>query len=394
MKNKKAYNLNSYKLSDDSSFFRWLLTPFQDMENGEGASGEGELHSSLQYLLANIRVVEKGLSANDKQVMWNKIVREIQVSDLHPSKRRSLWSISAAVAASIVLLFTSYYLYNSYVKTDPAIDYLALLEQSGSEQYSQNIRLITTDKELEIVGDKAELVYENGGVSINAEKMNLAGDTQINQLIVPYGKQSQLLLADGTKIWINSGTKLVYPTSFRKDKREIYVEGEIYLEVAPNEAHPFIVKTNNMAVKVLGTSFNIQSYKDETKQSVVLATGSVEVINEKLAESIVIHPDQIYNYDTKDNESHVKEVDVYDFLCWRFGFFHFKSEKLSVVLHRLQRHYNIPIRYNADEIDKIRVSGKLNLQNSVSETFSSIALTAPILYKIDNEYINVDVKPK
>ena len=98
-----------------------------------------------------------------------------------------------------------------------------------------------------------------------------------NQIIVPPGKRTNVVFADGTKICVNAGTRVVYPEVFLDDSREIYVEGEIYLEVFRDESRPFIVRTEKMNVRVLGTTFNISAYKNQTESSVVLVEGKVEV---------------------------------------------------------------------------------------------------------------------
>ena len=89
--------------------------------------------------------------------------------------------------------------------------------------------------------------------------------------------RSSLTFSDGTKIWVNSGSKVIYPVSFEKKKREIYVEGEVYLDVTHDTSWPFVVRTQQVDVKVLGTSFNVSAYKDDSNMQVTLVEGKVEV---------------------------------------------------------------------------------------------------------------------
>ncbi len=345
----------------------------------------------LLSLLETMKVAEKGLSPTDRQILWNKTMHEIQVSPIRKPQKKWLRKITTA-SASIALILCGYCLYDWNPSMDQPADSLSQIEQKGPTQQTDQIRLITAEKEWEINGDKAELVYEkNGAILLNEEKV-AQDKSQRNQLIVPQGKTSSVILSDGTKVWLNSGTKLLYPAVFSTNEREIYVEGEIYLEVAKDESHPFRVKTNQMEITVLGTSFNVQAYTNETKQSVVLASGIVDIQNQHLGNSIRMHPNQLYSYDTKSKDACVKDVDAYDYSCWRYGFFHFKSEQLAVVLNRLQYHYNIPIRFNESDLDKIRVSGKLDLQKGIAESLQSISLTTRISYTIERDQITIHVK--
>ncbi len=101
-------------------------------------------------------------------------------------------------------------------------------------------------------------------MTVNSEQLQESvtdEEHSFNQLIVPNGKRSTLALEDGTKMWINAGSRVIYPNKFKKNKREIYVDGEVYMEVARDEERPFVVKTNMLDVQVLGTSFNVMAYK-------------------------------------------------------------------------------------------------------------------------------------
>ena len=149
------------------------------------------------------------------------------------------------------------------------------------------IQLVLSDKLIPISGQESQIEYDaKGTVAVNSEKiadvsLNSANSSkrlpEFNQLIVPNGKRSTLILEDGTKLWVNAGSRIVYPVTFADKKREIYVNGEVFLEVTPDKKRPFIVKTKEMDVQVLGTSFNVMAYETDESSSVVLVTGAVQV---------------------------------------------------------------------------------------------------------------------
>jgi ferric-dicitrate binding protein FerR (iron transport regulator) len=210
---------------------------------------------------------------------------------------------------------------------------------------------------------------------------------RLNNLIVPYGKRVSLILSDGTKIWLNSGSRLVYPAVFEGKTREIFVEGEIFLEVSVNRKKPFVVKTSELVTEVLGTNFNVNAYKDEKNHSIVLVTGSVAVKNKTGKASTALKPNQMYDYDVDSRQYSVRDVDIYDYICWKYGFFHFTNEDLSTVLERLHKYYNIDIEYERQDIAGITVSGKLDLKENIENVLSSVALTGDFQYEMKENKI-------
>ena len=249
---------------------------------------------------------------------------------------------SASVAAAILILFVSV---EVIWKSAPAIDYLALLQVNDSV-------LMATD----------------------------AGEGEFNKLVVSYGKRARVTLCDGTKIWANAGTVLLYPTHFEDKKREIYVDGEIYIDVTPNPEKPFIIKTSDMGVKVLGTSFNVSAYREDVEKSVVLVTGKVEVTASN-GESVRILPNDRFRQST--DKYVVDKVNVEDYVSWKEGRLSFKNTELGGILKQLSRYYNVRIDY--DKQQQITCSGKLNLDDTIEQIFILLREKGyqPVLFVIE-----------
>ena len=201
-----------------------------------------------------------------------------------------------------------------------------------------------------------------------------------NQLLVPYGKQTTLTLADGTRVWVNAGSRLIYPSAFDDDRREIYAEGEIYIEVAHDAARPFTLHTGKMDIRVLGTRFYVSSYGRDRAQEVVLRSGSVSVAPTGAPErGIRIEPDQRASLDTAGT-FRIRKVRAEDYISWIHGYYRFDNTPLSDVLARLARYYNRTFDCSP-EVGVMTISGKLELNDDPGEVLRVLSLTAPIRFR-------------
>lgn len=216
---------------------------------------------------------------NTGQALENVMARIAEASRprsfLRPQLRRL--GIGIAAAACVMLAVVGYY--RLQPSTVPDIE--MFIRQADTPVFTQKeVQLVLSEqKTLLLETQKSTIRYDSTAIRINnAEKTIPKKEAAtFNQLVVPYGKQTTLTLADGTRVWINAGSRLVYPVVFEKQKREIYVEGEIYMEVAHDAERPFSVHTGKMDVCVLGTKFYISSYGRDRTQEVVLLSGSVSV---------------------------------------------------------------------------------------------------------------------
>ena len=269
------------------------------------------------------------------------------------------------------------------------------------EQPVGTVLLILADeKKVDIEEKNSHLQYnKKGELHINARKMKTSQDSVTssdnkneliyNQLIVPSARRSFLELADGSKIWVNANTRVVYPVTFDDKKREIYVDGEIYIEVSPEEKRPFIVKSKKMDIRVLGTKFNVSTYESNEGVSVVLVSGKVNVRTDNRVESLLTPSDRLsYEKGTTD----IKKVNVENYISWKEGYYTFDNECFSVVLDKLSDYYGKKIRYN-DKVRALRCSGSLNLDEDMVKVLTGLESTMPVTFTIEREYILVIVKP-
>lgn len=232
---------------------------------------------------------------------------------------------------------------------------------------------ISREKTVLLAEKEPSIRYTPEAVRVEkADTIARQASSTYNELIVPYGKRSMLTLSDGSRIWVNAGTRLVYPFTFEKHRRELFADGEIYLEVSPDRNRPFIVKTPRMTVRVLGTKFNVTDYEDDRTQKVVLISGAVRVGNNARKKETELRPEQLYT-STGEEES-VRPVDPGPYIAWISGLCLFQSEPLEEILNRLTRYYGIPVECSP-ELAGVPCSGKLDLKDDPDELLNGLAET-------------------
>jgi len=398
MLNKKEDNIE--RLLKDNKFIEWIINPNEYLDLYWNSIMGEDIHTKKDILMIksifkNVIISERNLSDEEKKELWYKIMDK---------KRRKIapfysviWfkiSAIAAIVASIIL--GGHFLINSESSGMNVDYYKSLAAQKTGNELSKNVCLILSDNRKLNIDATAEITYDkNGHLHIDnqdIEQKNQEKANTLNRLIVPNGKKANIKLCDGTKICVNSGSCLIYPLKFKSKNREIYVDGEIYLNVTKNSTAPFIVKTNHMDVKVLGTSFNVSAYNNDDNQSVVLVQGAVSVRDNATSSECKITPNHMYEYQKSCDQMSIKKVNVFNYICWQYGFLHLRSEKLSNVLMKLQRYYDVKIDFDSSQLENIRVSGKLDLKDNIQNVLNVISITTPIEYKTGKECIKINAK--
>jgi len=183
-----------------------------------------------------------------------------------------------------------------------------------------------------------------------------------NTITTPRGRQYQLVLSDGTKVWLNAASRIVFPTAFNDNERKVTIDGEAYFEVVRNVTRPFKVTAGGTDVEVLGTSFNINAYKDEQGTRTTLLDGSIRVSGAKA--NIVLKPGQQAITDQQlqvDSNINIEQV-----IAWKNGLFYFNSTGIATVMQQLSRWYDIDVRYEG-KVPDIRISGKMDKGLNLNE---------------------------
>lgn len=225
-------------------------------------------------------------------------------------------------------------------------------------------------------------------VDDSVSKLIFADSTE--QRISHRGQKSLLLLADGTKVWLNADTRLTYPKDFaHRDLRVVYLDGEAFFDVVSDPKKPFIVYTRDLNIQVLGTSFNVKSYADDTEVETTLAEGRVEI--DKRTESaknekIILKPNQKATFSRASKHIEVREVAPDEISTWRSNRLVFRSEPLSEVIKQLERWYNV--RFHVTNPADLSCPLTANIEKeSLKEVLDLLAVTHNISYTIDGQEV-------
>jgi len=390
----------SYKAEDyltDDYFVDTMLVPTPESETfwkiliDENKIDVNEFISAYM-MLKTLHENKAEVSAERIDKIWKRI---------EETNRKKVFNIKrfqfiryAAVACSIVgvigfSLFT--FMKTGNIDQNQSIADFARENIIHTKQPTNQIQLISGNNSLAVDGVQAKVEYDETGklkvnklsVAVN-QTTNLIKDIPVfNQLRVPYGKRAFLKLSDGTSLWVNTGTTVIYPTKFAKDKREIYVEGEVFAEVFHDSKHPFIIKTEKLDVQVLGTIFNISAYKEDKQTNVVLVSGLVNV-KPKNGKATIIKPNQLFAY--TDQACTLRNVEVENYTSWHDGNYTFHNEPIENILIRLSRYYNVTMKLPSNP-SGISCSGKLELKDDLTQLLNGLSEITSMNFAVkDNEY--------
>ncbi len=190
------------------------------------------------------------------------------------------------------------------------------------------------------------------------------GEIVFNTLTTPRGGQYNLILPDGSEVWLNAASSIKYPTAFVSNERKVEISGEAYFEIAHNAAKPFIVSVNGMEVKVLGTHFNINAYNDEATVKTSLLEGSVSLT--KAGTTVTLQPGQQAQLASGGNVKVINDVDMDEVVAWKNGSFSFNRADLQTVMRQIARWYDVDIRYEG-KIPERLFGGKIDRNSNASE---------------------------
>jgi transmembrane sensor len=231
----------------------------------------------------------------------------------------------------------------------------------------------------------------NGALEyLSRENVRNGSAIAFNTLSTPVGGQYQVNLPDGTRVWLNASSTLRYPASFNHLKtRSVELMGEGYFEVEKDKAHPFIVTSGNHQVQVLGTHFDISSYRDDKTVKTTLLEGAVKISGRagSVIHTGLLTPGQQSVYDGK--ELKVSAVDTDEAIAWHMGYFMFQREKLESILKKVSRWYDVQVIYQNEEAKNIEFSGSVGRFSKVSELLKMLQLTNKVKFTIDGHRIYV-----
>lgn len=236
--------------------------------------------------------------------------------------------------------------------------------------------------------DGAIITNTQGGVLVyNGANTNNAQTNTFNTISIPRGGKYDVILSDGTKVWLNASSTLRFPTTFSGNERKVFVTGEAYFEVARNASMPFKVEANGTTVRVLGTHFNVMAYEDEITTKTTLIEGSVEVANK--SSKRMLKPGHQATIDHSTGFISVDRVNAAQFIAWKEGKFVFDDDGIEIIMRRLSRWYDVDVSYSMGNLSEKTFTGTISRYENINEVLHMLELTGTIHFKVAGRRITV-----
>lgn len=291
--------------------------------------------------------------------------------------------IGIAATVTLLLAIGSYWFYSPNIS--PAPVHVAQI-QAGSFKatlYTGDNKVIEIKENMQAVltQDSSAVVAHN-----ELKHTTATGTPTINTLVVPKGGEFSIVLADGTKIWLNADSRLKYPTSFSGNKREVELEGEAYFEVQHDDQMPFFVKTSRSTIRVYGTTFNVKAYPDDSFQKTTLETGSIGLLVNDKEFRLTPNEQAILN---TSKEVDILKVNARQQSVWRHGRFLFTNERLEDIMAQLGRWYDVNIFFIGEKAKELHFSGEIDRYEKIDKVLHMIELTTNISFSINGKTITI-----
>lgn len=237
---------------------------------------------------------------------------------------------------------------------------------------------------LPLIGGLATFMVKNTG-----EK---AVNVNMTEHFVAYGNRKHLVLPDGSSVWLNAGSLLVYPEGFEGRTRMLFLSGEAHFTVAKDAEKPFIVKTNYIEIEALGTIFSVESYPDADKTVTILESGKVQVNDkERLLDAEILNPDEQLVYSHKNNSFTKNHVDAEHLSSWINGYVIFQEENLGNIFHTLEKRYNVKINYDNNKFASATYTVRFHPDETLKETLEILKqIEVSFTYKIKGKDVFID----
>lgn len=330
----------------------------------------------------------------DKAKIWKNICCQINKSSRH--RIRQIFKYTA-VSIAFLLSGGLWWLMHSHpeAETPASLPIATELLPGSSKAYI----LLSEGHRMELTTPKHDTTFFEGGMRVQLDSSGKISYTPspstgtkndkiiYNTIIVPRGGEYKLELADGTLVWLNSDSELRYPVTFNGKQREVRLKGEGYFQVSPNPEKPFRVMAGEMAVKVLGTSFNVNAYQDRGNILTTLVSGKVDIQDISGNSLAVMEPDR--QADFRNGKVSVKEVDAAKCVTWVNGKFYFDEMALEDIMLQLQRWYDMEVFFTDEKLKSHPFTGVIRRNLTAERTFEIIEKTTRVKFKINGKCVTI-----
>lgn len=367
----------------------------EEQEAFRGWLSESEEHQAF------FQEVERAWYTGKYAARWKNVEMSAAwkaVEHRHEYRRKHrFWQIGWSVAAAVVVVVCFTWMMFSEGKDTPVS--IVVQSSAGKPGESKALLVLSSGVKVELDNRVGDTIQEKGLLILNEKDYidysKKEHDSQVksvvyNELIVPTGGEYRLVLADGTVVYMNSESRLKYPVKFVGSERGVELEGEAYFEVTRDEEHPFIVYTDRLNVKVLGTGFNVMAYKEDSRTEVTLVNGKVDVTSGKISE--VLTPNRQFVMNNESGEYEVRTVDADAYAAWKKGTLNFDAMSLEEFGDKLARWYGVSFFFSNERLKQLKFTGAFRKYNDMDYILSLIEATTDVTFKINGNAIIVNEK--
>lgn len=368
----------------DNTISRSELT---DLLNKIRESDEDNLDSIIEELKEKEPQVFRGISSSfDRERVFDNIQNNIKKDQLNRPLLQENNRKWLSIAAAILLIIGLSIIWLN--KQDRAID-MEIVDNNEIHLPDYNLAAVTLEDgrtltlsdidEGALNKEGIHMFTTSEGESAFKIKANENGLSTYQTFNSPRGTSSTLILSDGSIVWLNSGSKITYPTSFSDNERRVKLEGEAYFDIQHNSKQPFVVSANGTNIKVLGTEFNIATNIESEKIFTTLISGAVEVYSKN--NSITLSPG-IQSITTPfSNQIKTQSVDLREITAWKEGYFHFKDDDVESVLNKIKAWYDIK-GFEVQELTADRFTGSVMRTRKLSDLLGQLEKISNYKFKI------------
>lgn len=331
------------------------------------------------------------INSVDTNEEWNSFIERMETKN---SNHRGVIRLNVIkwVSLTAAVFLIGLAIFSLYEKPETKSK-AATTEITSIAPGSSHAQLVLSNGEVVDLGKTSQKSINEGNVAVQNEKgilqySNSKEDKSIesktNTLRIPRGAEYQLVLSDGTKVWLNSDTELKYAVQFTGKERRVYLKGEAYFEVAHNKEVPFIVSTENQDVQVLGTEFNISAYPEDNNVVTTLEKGKVKVSRKLNNTDVFLTPSEQSVFNKNSNSIQKRTVDTYPYTAWKEGRLVFNNVSLEEFLLKMAKWYDVEIFFKDENIKKLRFTGDLPRYSDMSSILKIIEAEMSVKIKIEN----------
>lgn len=341
----------------------------------------------FEEIVDKLVILEKVKEYDDDEMndVWFKLEKQ-----LFTKKDYFKW-ISFA-AAILLPLAIGFFVLQQTPKLDVEMAQMEEVKPGGTNAklYFFNGEVIDLQKDTSSVlrsKDNLLVKREDKQLKVSSDQLLASGEVNMNRIVTPIGGEYQIVLPDGTKVWLNADSYLEFPSKFSEKYRKVKAKGEVYFAVATNKECPFIVESKGVELKVLGTEFNLRSYSDENYVTTTLIEGSVQVSN-LYKESLKLSPGK--QAIVHDNKIYEQQADIESVTAWLKGRFIFKKRRVEDIMYDLARWYNVKIFFSNSRVKNVSMTLDIARYSEIEDVLNLMEATRLVSFDLSGNTISVN----